>query len=283
MNSDQLDIQRQDDTLRYRLLTPLPMFVCLFTAASCFGGRIWLVALMALIGALGVEVSFAAVRKSLPSGGSVVLAGLLALMLPVDVPLWMPLAAGAFGAFFGRDVFGGMGDNIFNPVMVAKAFLIFSFPQSTALVKGAYFGSSMGLANNPDAWIICGAVTLLGAAVMLMVSWSNLYTMTGIIIAALSISAGIAPLDLLPYDTTLQMLVSDGLLFGVCFLACDPGSSPQNRYAKFLYGVLVGTCVVLMRSFSNYTEAMMSAILMGNLFAPMLDILSTPKTEAKAP
>jgi Na+-translocating ferredoxin:NAD+ oxidoreductase RnfD subunit len=282
MNSDQIDIQRQDDTLRYRLLTPLPMFVCLFTAASQLGGRVWLVALLALIGALGVELSFAAVRKSLPGGGSLVLAGLLALMLPVDLPWWMPLLAGAFGAFFGREVFGGMGDNVFNPVMVAKAFLIFSFPQNTGLVKGAYFGSCMGLAENPDAWVICSGITLLGGLVMLMVSWSNLYTMSGIMIAALCVASGIGPLGLLPYDTTLQMLVSDGLLFSVCFLACDPGSSPQNRYAKFMYGLLVGTCVVLMRSFSNYTEAMMSAVLMGNLFAPMLDILATPKTEAKA-
>ena len=58
---------------------------------------------------------------------------------------------------------------------------------------------------------------------------------------------------------------------GAVLLAPDPACSPRDKGAAWLYGMLIGTLAILMRSFSNYTECMMTAVLLGNLFAPLLD------------
>ena len=78
------------------------------------------------------------------------------------------------------------------------------------------------------------------------------------------------------------MLAGDGMLFGACFLACDPATSPYGRVGKWVYGVVIGLTAVVMRSFSNYTEAMMSAILIGNLFTPMMDAAGAAWAQRRA-
>jgi len=205
-----------------------------------------------------------------------------------SIPLWMVALGSAFGIFFGKEIFGGTGHHLFSPVLVGKGFLMFSYP---TVVKGSYFGSMLDIPGEPTPWMIASAVILLGAVAMIVARPGNWQTLVAIVATGAglgylmeSIAAAQAgattqatqaamAVSYLPYDSVLKLLAADGFLFGVCFLACDPACSPRTAVGKWIYGVLIGGVAVLMRCFSNYSEAMLSAVLMGNLFAPMLDVI----------
>ena len=73
------------------------------------------------------------------------------------------------------------------------------------------------------------------------------------------------------FQVSLNALVGNGFLLGACLLACDPATSPRGNWGKVLYGIMIGAFAVLFRSFSNYHEGILCAILIGNLFSPTID------------
>ena len=76
------------------------------------------------------------------------------------------------------------------------------------------------------------------------------------------------------FDPPHAALLSGGLLFGACFLASDPATSPVSRGGKWICGAMVGALAVVIRNFSTYnaySQGVMFAVLLGNLFAPMID------------
>ncbi len=260
------------DMQRYLIAALLAAVPCLGVATYYFGPRIAAMTAVAFLAAAAVEIAFGLVRKKTIGGGALVFAVLLVLILPPDIPLWMVAAGAAFGAFFGKEIFGGTGHHVFCPVLVAKGFLMFSYPQ---VVKGWYFGSMIDF-NAGNAWVICGVVMLLGAIAMIVIRPANGLILAGIFLAASSLGWGLNAAGRLGFDTPIQMLAVDGFLFGACFLACDPACCPHARSGKLIYGLLIGSVAILMRCFSTYSEAMMSAILVGNLFAPIIDAVILP-------
>ena len=258
------------DVRRYLLASLLAALPSLALAVYYFGPRILAMVAAAFSAMAAVEIAFGLIRRKTIGGGALVFAVLLVLILPPQIPLWMVAVGAAFGAFFGKEIFGGTGHHIFCPVLVAKGFLMFSYPQ---IVKGSYFASMLDF-NPPDAWLICSAVILLGAAAMIIAKPANWLVLAGIFVAGSSLGLNLDIVGRLPFDTPLQMMAVDGFLYGACFLACDPACSPNTKTGKWLYGLLIGSVAVMMRCFSNYTEGMMSAVLIGNLFAPTIDALS---------
>ena len=258
------------DMQRYLIAAMVAALPCFVVAIYYFGSRIVAMTAVAFFAVAAVEIAFGWVRRKPIGGGALVFAILLVLILPPEIPLWMVAVGAAFGAFFGKEVFGGTGHHVFSPVLLAKGFLMFSYP---LVVKGSYFGSMLDF-NPPNAWIICSAVTLLGAVAMLIIRPSNGLTLAGIFLAAGFVGWALKATDRLGFDSPIQMLVADGFLYGACFLACDPACSPHTGIGKLIYGILIGSIAVLMRCFSNYSEAMMSAILIGNLFTPIINIVT---------
>lgn len=240
-------------------------------SAAYFGLRVLAMVGVATAAAVVVEASFAKVRGKALGGGAVAFAILLVLMLPPDIPLWMTALGAAFGVFFGKEVFGGTGTHIFCPVLVGKGFLMFSYPQ---IVKGSYFGSMLSLEASPYGWLTTSVLILLGGVAMIAAHPMNLRIMTSIMAGAICLAVGLAEANALPFRYIGELFISDGFLLGACLLACDPACSPRNDEGKWLYGLLIGASAVLMRSLSTYSEAMMSAILIGNTFAPTIDVLS---------
>jgi Na+-transporting NADH:ubiquinone oxidoreductase subunit B len=264
------DLPTGRDMQRYLVAAFAGALPCLVLAVHYFGVRVLAMVLVAFVAGVAVELAFSVVRKRPISGGAVVQAILLALILPSITPLWMVALASAFGTLFGKEVFGGTGHHVFSPVLVAKGLLVFSYP---TIVKGSYVGSMLA-SNNPDAWVVCSAVILLGAVAMIIARPSNLQSLAGVAFGGVCVAHVLQTAGHLPYGSILELLVADGFLFGACFLVCDPACSPRNRAGKLLYGMLIGLVAVLMRSFSNYSEAMMAAILVGNLCAPLIDAMS---------
>lgn len=244
--------------------------VCLAAAFGIFGGRILAVAAVAWGAWLAVDVLFALVRRRPAGGGSLVFAMLFALMCPPAIPLWMVGTGAAFGCLFAKEVFGGTGHHVFNPVLVGKAFLVFSYP---SICTGHYFGHLFG-ALQGDAWIAASAVTILAGLLLAFRSRGSVWIYSGILMGLAGTGAAVEAAGALPFGSQLELLVSNGTLLGICLLAADPAGAPKNKHARLLFGITIGVCAVVMRSLSTYSEAMMCAVLLGNLCAPTFDIMA---------
>ncbi len=266
------------DVQRYLIAAAFAAVPCLAAMTYYFGTSVVGMVAVAAIAAAAVEALFALIRKRPVGGGGLVFAVLFVLVVPPGIPLWMVAAGSAFGVLFGKEVFGGAGHHIFCPVLVGKAFLVFSYP---ALMKGSHFGSMLGF-GEPNAWMICVGLTLLGAVAMMVARRSNWHILVAIIGTGLGLGRLMQEFGQLSFDSPFHMVAADGFLFGACFLACDPACSPRTRTGKWLYGILIALTAVLIRCYSTQTEAMMSAILLGNVAAPALDALTSREREEVA-
>jgi Na+-transporting NADH:ubiquinone oxidoreductase subunit B len=251
------------------------------------------------------EVLFACIRKHEVHEGFLVTSLLFPLILPPTIPLWQVAIGISFGVVIGKEVFGGVGMNIFNPALVARAFLFFAYPiqisgdavwvavdgvsKATPLAEAAAKGlppvmSSLGSWWHAFLGIIPGSIgetstlaCLIGAVILIasgIGSWrimgSILVGMVGLSLLLNFVSSPTSPpmYSLSP----LWHLVLGGFAFGTVFMATDPVSAAITNKGKYVYGLLIGFMVVLVRVINpGYPEGMMLAILFGNMFAPLID------------
>jgi Na+-transporting NADH:ubiquinone oxidoreductase subunit B len=249
---------------------------------------------------LGIEFYFAQIRGHEVNEGFLVSGMLIPLVMPPDVPLWMVALATAFAVIFGKEVFGGTGMNILNPALTARAFLFFAYPAEMSGDKvwiaekaDAFSGATpMALASAGDVSsmpgfmdmfygfipgsigetstlaVLIGMVILIGSGVG---SWRIiLSTVAGALFMGFvfNLVGGNAYMELPAY----YHLVMGGFAFGAVYMATDPVSASQTTRGKYIYGFLIGILVVLIRVFNPaYPEGMMLAILLMNVFAPMID------------
>ena len=249
---------------------------------------------------LTIEFGTAQIRGEEVNEGFLMTGFLIPLIVPVDTPLWMLAIAVAFATIFGKEVFGGTGMNIFNPALLTRAFLFFSYPNSMSgsstwihLKAGEQaidgFTGATPLALDGAAqystsfWseflgTIPGSVgetstlcILLGAILLLWTGVASWKIMAGSVIGALAVGflGDLAGVSAVP---CWQQLVLGGFAFGTVFMATDPVTSAQTECGKWIYGFLVGALCITVRLFNpGYAEGMMLAILFGNLVAPLID------------
>jgi Na+-transporting NADH:ubiquinone oxidoreductase subunit B len=246
------------------------------------------------------EVLFAIIRKHEIAEGFLVTSLLFPLILPPTIPYWQVALGISFGVVLGKEVFGGVGMNIFNPALVGRAFLFFAYPAqisgdkvwvavdavskatplaqltagSTALEYSwwqAFIGTIPGSMGETST-LAC----LIGAAVLIMTgigSWKIMVSiLIGMIITATTfnlIGSSTNPMFAVPPH---WHLVLGGFAFGTVFMATDPVSAAMTEGGKWLYGLLIGILVVMVRVVNQaFPEGMMLAILFGNMLAPLLD------------
>ena len=275
----------------YGLLRMLPLFVVSYAVG------------------LAIEFASAQIRGEEVNEGYLVTGFLIPLIVPVDVPLWMLGLATAFSVIFVKEVFGGTGMNIWNPALVARAFLFFSYPSSMS-------GSSVWVSKT---WAGLGDVDAISAATPLAIAhdgafdaatgavgqysfmdmfWGFIPGSTGetsvvaiLLGAILLIWTGVASwkimvssiaggllvgwLGSLAGATALPcyyQIVMGGFLFGSVFMATDPVTAAQTECGKWIYGFLIGALAVVVRLWNpGYMEGMMLAILLMNTVAPLID------------
>ena len=267
--------------------------------------------LVSYIVGLAIEFTSAQLRGHEVNEGYLVSGMIIPLIVPVDVPLWMLALAVAFAVIFGKEVFGGTGMNIWNPALLARAFLFFSYPSKmsgdTVWVGGLGAGNNAWCAGNGIVDGFSGATPLANASmsglaehnytflnmflgnipgsvgetsVIAILLGAALLIFTGVAswkIMVSSIAGGLA-IGYLGYAcgaTDLPgyyQLVMGGFLFGSVFMATDPVTSAQTECGKWIYGFLVGALAVTVRLWNpGYAEGMMLAILLMNTFAPLID------------
>jgi Na+-transporting NADH:ubiquinone oxidoreductase subunit B len=250
------------------------------------------------------EVLFASIRKHEVNEGFFVTSVLFALILPPSIPLWQVALGISFGIVIGKEVFGGTGKNFLNPALVGRAFLFFAYPAqisgdavwtavdgvagATALATTAASGVQQ-LAANGLSWsdaffgFMPGSIgetstlaILLGGAVLLLAKIAAWRIVAGVMLGMIALSS---LFNWLGSDTNLLFampwywhLVSGGFAFGMIFMATDPVSASMTNTGKWVFGVLIGLMVVMIRVLNPaFPEGMMLAILFANLCAPLID------------
>ncbi len=249
---------------------------------------------------LGIEFAFAQYRGHEVNEGYLVSGMLIPLIVPADIPLWMLAISIVFAVVIGKEVFGGTGMNILNPALTARAFLFFAYPQDMSGDKvwisdkaDAYSGATPlgdALVGNFDNFpsaadmffgFIPGSVgetstlaILIGAVILLftgIASWRVMFSVFagGYIMGLIFNFFGANDYMNLP---AYYHLILGGFAFGAVFMATDPVTAAQTSKGKYIYGFLIGIMAVIIRVVNPaYPEGMMLAILLMNVFAPLID------------
>ena len=238
--------------------------------------------------------------------GSAILTGvLLAFNVPSNLPIWIILIGALAAIGIGKMSFGGLGNNIFNPALVGRVFLLISFPAQmttwpvpdvfpmtyTDAETGATILSSLheggaALPSLLDMLIghiggslgeVSAIALLLGFAFML---WKKIITwhIPVSILATVFVFTGILYLiNPVAYVSPMVHLLSGGLLLGSIFMATDYVTSPMSKNGMIVYGIGIGLLTSVIRIFGSYPEGMSFAILIMNAFTPLINSYIKPK------
>ncbi len=255
---------------------------------------------------LGIEIAVAQWKKEEVHEGFFVTGILIPMIVPVNCPLWILAIATAFAVIFAKEVFGGTGMNIFNPALVTRAFLFFAYPAMMSgdkvwvnenymdCINGTIDGYSCATplgqlaAGEPVSYsaldtvigTIPGSVgetsfiaILIGAAILIwagIASWKIILSVfAGGAVMAYFMNFGDA--EALNFQWWEQLTVG-GFAFGAVFMATDPVTSCRTESGKWIYGFLIGAMTIIIRIYNpGYPEGMMLAILLMNVFAPLID------------
>jgi len=253
------------------------------------------------------EVLFASIRRHEVNEGFFVTGFLFPLVLPATIPLWQVAMGISFGVVLGKEIFGGTGMNFLNPALLSRAFLFFAYPSqisgdavwiaaktsadgvsgATWLAVAAEQGQEVlaqGV-NVMDAFwgLIPGSMgetsafaCLIGAAILLLTGVGSWRIMAGVTIGTVVMAMTLNAIgsDTNPFFATpfWWHFVLGGWAFGTVFMATDPVSAAQTDKGRWIYGLLIGVLVVLVRVVNPaYPEGMMLAILLMNVMAPLID------------
>jgi len=256
-----------------------------------FGLRALLVIAVSIIGAVITEYIFLKIRKKeiVIDDGSAVLTGLLlALTLPPSIPLWTAFLGSIVAIGLGKQVFGGLGYNPFNPALVGRAFLTASYPvlMTTWVLDGTSTATPLSYINNGElieTWdLFIGNIggslgetsalaLLLGAAYLIYKGYINWRIPTGMISSVIVIS-------FLAGENPILHIFAGGLIIGAFYMATDMVTSPVTKKARWVFGIGAGLLVAIIRLWGGYPEGVMYSILLMNTTVPLLDRYLKPKT-----
>jgi Na+-transporting NADH:ubiquinone oxidoreductase subunit B len=263
--------------------------------------KVFPIIIVSYVSGLTVEFMFAQIRRHSVNEGFLVTGILIPLIMPPDVPLWMVSMSTIFAVVVGKEIFGGTGMNFLNPALTARVFLFFAYPTKisgdlvwVAEKADGYSGATnLSLAStggqsamiNTDWQMFMGyemgsigetsvLMCLIGAAILIVTGIGSWRIMITAVIGALVMGyilnlVGAGPFaEVEPY----KHLLMGGFMFGAVFMATDPVSAAQTQTGKLWYGFFIGIFCVFVRVINPaYPEGMMLAILLMNVFAPLID------------
>ncbi|WP_394022780.1 RnfABCDGE type electron transport complex subunit D [Anaerococcus martiniensis] len=239
-------------------------------------------------------------RKQTVKDLSAVVTGiLLAYNVPFTLPVWQIVIGAIFAIVVAKMAFGGLGQNIVNPALAARAFLLASWsetmstfvpPQRVATLKSVSTISALSAAtplSEPQSYSVMdlflgnipgslGEVSalalLLGCAYLLIRRVINI-KMPLIYIATVTILSGLFT----GFDNILKDVLSGGLLLGAIFMLTDYTTSPVTPKGQIVYAVLAGILTAVIRAFGGYPEGVSYSILLANLVVPIIEKYTRPK------
>ena len=266
-----------------------------------FGPRVLLAAAISIAAAVACEWLYSKIarkRNTIVDGSAVVTGLLLAMTLPPSVPLWMPAAGAAFAIIFVKALCGGLGQNVFNPALAGRAFLMLIYPvgvtrymdlrvdcisSATPLhhmvmpalpeesILDMFLGNCMGSIGEISALalLIGGAYLIWRKVISIRIPAAYIGTVA---VLTLIFSRTGSPLEWMLYQ-----LFSGGLMLGAIFMATDYVTSPVTAKGQVLFGIGCGALTVLFRYFGIYPEGVTYAILIMNAFVWGIDRHTPPR------
>lgn len=236
---------------------------------------------------LAIEFAFAQIKGHEVNEGFLVTGILIPLILPADIPLWMVAIATAFAVIIGKEVFGGTGMNIWNPALLARAFLFFAYPSKMSgekiWISGLFTGEGIidgfsgatvlaqaaegksefvnGIGDKISSMdmflgFIPGSIGETSTLAILIGALFLIYTGVGSWKIMFSATLGGLVMGLIlnafAVNTFMmipcwQHIIIGGFAFGVVFMATDPVSASQTERGKWIYGFLIGVLAILIR------------------------------------
>ena len=265
--------------------------------------------IVTMVVGLAWEVGFSIVRRLEVNEGFFVTGLLYPLILPPDTPLWIAALGISFGVVFAKELFGGTGMNFINPALAARAFVFFAYPAHISgdrvwtavpheLAVDGFSGATLlsqwrqmtepFAAQSFDFWRAFAGfepgsmgetsalACLIGAVILIATGVGSWRSMAAVAIGTIgmatlfnAIGSATNPYFAVPF---WWHMVAGGWAFGTVFMVTDPVTSPFTDVGKWIYGILIGAMIVLIRVVNPaYPESVMLVILFMNVIAPIID------------
>lgn len=252
------------------------------------------------------------INPSVTDGSALVTGILLAFNVPANLPWWI-IVIGALAAIgIGKLSFGGLGNNIFNPALVGRVFLLISFPvqmtswpvNNQAEIDGLTAATPLGiikeglLNGTPVSQIseqlpatsdmllgniggslgeISAVFLILGGLYMLYKKVITWHIPISVVASVAAIAAIFWLFDPQNYINPVYHVLTGGLMLGAIFMATDMVSSPMTPKGQIIFGVGIGVITISIRLFGAYPEGISFAILIMNAFTPLINTYVKPK------
>jgi len=279
----------------------------LITAVIYFGFY-QLVVIMVSVGfAVGTEAAIKTIRKrkiSIKDGSAVITGLLLGLILPPNFSLTSTALGAIVSIAIGKEVFGGLGYNIFNPALVGRAFLQAAFPvpmttwtQPNFTVDGVSSATPLSafkfdsiLTDTQTLFLgnIGGSIgetsaiaVIVGGVFLIVIGIVNWRVPVSAVLGVFLFGGIFHLFDASLYPTPMFHLFAGGFLFGTFFMATDWVTSPLTAKGMWIYGFGISLVIILIRLFGGLPEGVMYSILLMNAFVPLINKYTKPKTFGK--
>ncbi|MCQ2229204.1 MAG: RnfABCDGE type electron transport complex subunit D [Bacteroidales bacterium] len=250
------------------------------------------------------------VPTTVTDGSAAVTGLILAFNLPAGLPLWIVVVGALVAIGIGKMTFGGLGQNIANPAILGRVFLLVSFPAQmtswpvpSSEVDGATGATPLGLlkesvkSGTPISEIAglpstqdlllgsiggslgeISAICLIIGGIFLLCTKVITWHIPVSILATVAVFGGLLyGVDPETYASPLFHILSGGMLLGAFFMATDYVTSPMSHSGMIVYGVGIGLITMLIRTFGAYPEGMSFAILIMNIVTPLINTYCKPK------
>ena len=262
----------------------------------CFGMDALILTLVCMASAVATEWLFGVLtrsRNTTVDGSALVTGMLLAMTLPHTCPLWLAISGSAFAILFVKCLCGGLGQNIFNPALAARAAMMVVYPVGLTRYMGVdgvtaatplhhmvmpalpeesvldmFLGNCPGSIGEISALALLagGAYLVIRKVISLRIPVSYLGTVAVVTLVFAKTEA--------PVDWMLYSLCSGGVMLGAIFMATDYATSPATPMGQIVYGIGCGALTVFFRYFGLFPEGVTYAILLMNAFVWFIDRLT---------
>ncbi|TVR33406.1 MAG: RnfABCDGE type electron transport complex subunit D [Spirochaetaceae bacterium] len=294
-----------DTTQRIMFSVVITLLPAMVMSVFYFGLRVLGLYVLAIASCLVTESLTRRARGrspwSIADGSAVVTAVLLVMVLPPEISPVALVVGCVVAIFLGKEVFGGIGSNVFNPALVGRAFLsaaypvqittwttpnrVFAFlpqgidaqtqatPLAAARFEGIYealpnllFGQIGGsIGETGSIFIVAGGIAMLA---LRLIRWEMVVSLLGTVFVLTGIPHLVDPGS---FADPVFHLFAGGLMLGAVYMATDMVTTPYTRVGNVIFGVGAGTLVVVIRLFGGYPEGVMFAILLMNAVTPIIN------------
>ena len=260
-----------------------------------YGMKALSVIIAAVVSAVASEALFNLITKrpqTIADGSAAVTGLMLALILPPELPLFVPILGSIFAIIVVKCLFGGLGKNFMNPALAARCFLLISFGAIVTVYKvdgvstatplaelatgksvdlvAVWWGSASGVIGSSALGILIGAAMLFAFKI---ITWEIPVS----VLAAFNLFLGF--FGERGFDPGFHMvhMLAGGVLFGAFFMATDYVTSPITPRGKIIFGICCGLLTGIFRCFGANAEGVSFSIILSNILVPLIEKYTVPR------